>query len=110
MFPERFTVQHEVFTPGVEDSQGNEVDAWAAPVAVRVYGWAPPSGDREIRDTRTGVERDLDLYCRTPFAGPRDRVTIRGERFTVVGHPENYDFGPFGFTPGCRVNLRRVEG
>lgn len=108
--PERFTVTHEARLEGVEDSQGNPVEGWAAPVVVPVYGWGPPSPDAETRPEMTGVRRDLDVYCRTGFAGPRDRVTVDGTRFEVVGYPEDFNHGPFGFTPGFRVSLKRMEG
>lgn len=110
MFPERFTVTHEARVEGGRDAMGVPVVSFAAPVTVRVYGWSVPGTDQETRPEQSGVERDLDLYCREPFAGPKDRVTIRGELFTAVGWPEVYDFGPFGFTPGCRINLKRVVG
>ncbi|WP_130453089.1 hypothetical protein [Leucobacter luti] len=83
---------------------------FAAPVEKRVYGWAIPGTDQETRPEHSGVERDLDLYCREPFAVPKDRVTIQGVAYLAVGWPEEYDFGPFGFTPGCRINLKRVVG
>lgn len=110
MFPERFTVLHEAINPGAEDAHGNPVTAYGDAVEVPVYGWATPGADQETRSELTGVDRDLDLYCRTAFTKPRDRVTVAGERFTAVGYPENYNFGPFGFAPGCRINLKRVEG
>lgn len=45
--------------------------------------------------------------------GARDRVTITqlGGVFEVIGIPERYDYGPFGFKPGrVQLNLKRVEG
>ncbi len=108
--PEPHSVIHEPIVSGAEDAHGNPVESWGPPETVAVYGWATPGSDQETRPELTGVKRDLDLYSRTPFAGPRDRVTVAGELFAVVGYPENYNFGPFRFTPGCRINLRRVEG
>ncbi|QAX95553.1 head-tail adaptor [Mycobacterium phage Nibb] len=38
-----------------------------------------------------------------------DQVTdARGRKFLVQGEPEDYNLGPFGFTPGYRVTLRKV--
>ncbi|ALF00445.1 head-tail adaptor [Mycobacterium phage Mufasa] len=39
-----------------------------------------------------------------------DSVTdARGRKFKVHGDVEDYNLGPFGFTPGYRVTLRRVN-
>ena len=110
MFPEPFQVLHEARVAEGRDAMGVPVVSYSAPIEVRVYGWSTPGVDEQTRAELSGIERDVDLYCRTPFAGPKDRVTIAGEKFEAVGHPEQYDFGPFGFTPGCRINLKRIEG
>ena len=111
MFPERFTVSHRALLPAVEDSQGNMVPGgFAGPVSVRVYGWGPPSPDGETRPELSGLRRDLDVFCKTAFCGPGDQVVVDGTPYDVVGHPEDFNHGPFGFTPGYRVSLKRAEG
>ena len=111
-FPERWAVSHEARTTGGLDEMNMPVEGFSSPVSVPVYGWGPPGADEIIRPLETGVKRDLDLYCATPFAGHGDRVTVPGERlpFKVEGYPEDYNRGPFGFAPGYRLNLVRVEG
>ena len=87
---------------------GNETPSWAStPRRVSVYGWAP-AGTNESNASRQTVTADLDLFAPSGFAlDPRDRVRILGQTYEVQGVVEDYDHGPFGFTPGCRVNLRR---
>lgn len=110
MFPERFTVSHEVLVKGAKDAMGVPVVTFSTAVSVPVFGWATPSQDNVLRPEQSGVERDLDLYCAGAFAGPGDRITVAGVLYTTVGYPEDYRYGPFGYAPGVRINLRRVEG
>lgn len=110
MFPERFTVGHEALIKGAKDSMGVPIVSYSASVDVSVYGWASPSADDVIRPELSGVERDLDLYAKVGFTLPGDRVTVAGQLFTVIGYPEDYGTGPFGYRPGVRVNLKKVEG
>ena len=66
--------------------------------------------DREPFDAnRTPVVRDLDVYMPASAAKPKDRMTVGGVLYSVVGHPEDFNHGPFGFAPGVRVSLLRVE-
>nr|WP_279754956.1 hypothetical protein [Rothia sp. RSM42] len=84
---------------------------WADPTEVAVYGWAPASADQLMRDLDTGIRRDCDLYAPEPFASPGDRILLPGAgTFEVVGHPEDYSTGPFGFKNAVRINLLQVEG
>lgn len=106
----RFTVSHSAWTEETPDSWGTPTRGWSAAVQVEVFGWASPGADSEIRDTATGVRRDLDLYSPTGFTRPRDRVTVDGVLYECVGWPEDYTHGPFGFEAGYRINLKRVEG
>ena len=92
----------------VENEYGNTVDAWATiPVPTPVYGWAP-AGTNESTASRQTVTADLELYAPSDFVvDPRDRIRILGKTYEVQGDVEDFDHGPFGFTPGVRVNLRR---
>ncbi|MDR2381559.1 MAG: hypothetical protein LBE08_10395 [Bifidobacteriaceae bacterium] len=102
----------ERFTPGLVDSHGNPTDGWGAPTDVLVYGWGPPAADQTPFEAgRSEIDRDLDLYAPpNVHCGPRDRWTIDGVVYTQIGWAEDFGHGPFGFVPGARVNLRRVEG
>lgn len=101
---------HEPRLSDETDSHGNQVEGWGDPVEVPVYGWATPGSDQASRPEMSGVERDLDLYAKHGFTGARDRVTVQGLLYETVGYPEDYNHGPFGYFPGVRINLRRVEG
>ena len=110
-FPTPYRVQHLARLTGGVDEMGDPIpEGFAAPVEKPVYGWAPPTADQSIRATDTGVKRDYDLYSPDGFTKPRDRVSIEGMLFDVVGWPEDFNHGPFGWKPGYRINLVRVEG
>ena len=110
--PARLTVELARFEPSGQDPYGNPIPQWAPPVTVLVYGWAPASADTEPFEAgRAEVDRHMDLLVPPGVAcGPRDRWTVAGQVWEQVGHPEDFTNGPFGFAPGVRVDLRRVEG
>ena len=111
MFPTPWAVTLHARALGSKDAHGNPVETWATPgVSEPAYAWAPPSADREPFDAnRTPVVRDLDVYMPASAAKPKDRMTVGGVLYSVVGHPEDFNHGPFGFAPGVRVSLLRVE-
>jgi hypothetical protein len=49
----------------------------------------------------------LELFAPARPVGDRDRFVVNGATYEVVGDPEDYDHGPFGFAPGMVVNLTR---
>ena len=97
--------------PGAADPFGNPVEAWGAPVAQKAIGWNPPaSGDPKLAG-HDRVVVDLELMVPPEFvAGPKDRITVNGKKFSVIGYPEDTDGNPFGWYPGKVVNLHRIEG
>lgn len=111
-FPTPHTVETHALMKGSKDSHGNPAKSWADGVTQAVMGWAPATGDVEpVEVGRTAVIRDLDVFAPVGFiVGPHDRVTVDGDLYDVVGHPEDFNHGPFGFAPGYRVGLKRVEG
>lgn len=108
MFPARWTVDVLPYIGEVEDEYGNTVDAWAdTPVPTPVYGWGP-AGTNESNASRHTVTADVELLAPPDFTvDPRDRIRILGKTYEVQGDVEDFNHGPFGFTPGVRVNLRR---
>jgi hypothetical protein len=111
-FPTPHTVRVHVYLSSAVDAHGNPTATWDANgIDYPVYGWSPPSADTETLGGREAVTRALDLLVPPGFpAGPRDRVSVDGVLYDVVGYPEDFDHGPFRWTPGLRVNLRRTEG
>jgi hypothetical protein len=107
-FPTPWTVDVLPYVGTTEDAYGNETPTWATtPVTRSVYGWGP-AGLNETTASRDTVTADLELLAPSDFyVGPKDHVRVLGQTYEVQGGVESYDFGPFGFTPGVRVNLRR---
>jgi len=110
VFPKPYSVLVSTRLDGETDAHGNPVASWSDPVEVPVYCWAPGGAAQEDNINREQVSWDLDLYTDEIEVGPADRVTVKGLDYEVVGYPEDYRWGPFGWQPGVRVNLRRVEG
>ena len=125
-YPTPWTVGWHHSEPGTEDAEGNTGETTYTPdlgedsdnpldgigEPVQVMGWAPATST----EPQIGrVEYDIDLYC-TPGTAcrPNDVVDLPLDRsvgrFEVVGYPLDWTKGPFGFTPGMVVQLRRVEG
>lgn len=105
-----WTVDVLAYIGTVEDEYGNTVDAWQdLPDPMPVYGWAP-AGTNEATASRDTVTADVELYAPSDFTvNTKDRIRILGQTYDVQGGVESFDYGPFGFTPGVRVNLRRFE-
>lgn len=112
-FPLPFVCQHAAYTAGVPDDWGNVTPGHLPPVDVPCMWWTPSSsepplgavnGERVIVDLVLVVDSSL-------VVDSRDRFTIEGRDFSVVGVPEDFDHGPFGFAPGRRpINLKAVSG
>lgn len=111
MFPTPHAVDILPHSDAAEDDYGNPVETYGAPVAWSVYGWGP-AGSREANGWQRQVTADLQVYGpRPPVAiNPRDRLVVAGETYDIEGKVEDYNHGPFGFTPGVVVNLTKVTG
>lgn len=109
VFPKTLTVGVEPYVP-VENAIGELVPGWGPVTEVDVYGFGDPGGDKEIRATNTGLEIDGDLYVDEWVFPPKSKVSVVGVEYEQIGWPENYNLGPFGWAPGLRVNLKRIEG
>jgi len=110
-YPTPWLVGVATFAGAVDDGFGNVVPAWADPVEAPVYGWAPASTGEPGAVGRSEVTWDLDLYAPPEFvATAADRILVGSTEFEALGVPEDFGYGPFGFTPGIRLRLRRIEG
>lgn len=112
MFPLPFTCQHEGYTgdPDVTDDDGNTVPDWADPVSVPCFRWPGASTEPGYQYRASGsagsdqVSVDLTLVVDSSVVvDHRDRFTVDGHDFEVVGLPKDFDHGPFGFSPNRRV-------
>lgn len=76
---------------------------------VAVYGWQPVSEVERYTAALAGrTVTDLKLLSPTGDFQPMDAVVINGVTYEVDGQVEDYNHGPFGFTPGFAIGLRRV--
>jgi hypothetical protein len=110
--PTPYVVQRLAYVAGAVDAHGNDIDSWADPVDVAVHGWVPPAADEEPAEAgRSPVLRDLDAYAPAgTVVAPKDRMTVDGVLYDVVGHVEDFTHGPWQWAAGVRINLKRVEG
>ena len=109
-FTERFPVLHEAFVAGAEDAQGVPVGAWAEPVTRQVITVYPVDATDLIRDEQSGMMWHLNMLTLTAWTHNKDRITYKGEVYTVVGEPDDYTAHPWGFHGGYRTRLRAVRG
>lgn len=98
MIPLPFTCQHLAYAAGAEDDHGNAIVGWAEPVDVACF-WYPKTSSRQLGDESVSNEQssvDLELAIDpTVVVDQRDRFTIGGKDFEVVGLPEDYNHGPY---------------
>ena len=110
-FPARHTVQQLRYEQGGTDAHGNPVDGFASPEDVQVYGWSVPQSDEPGVSGQDRVIVDVKLFApESVTVTHRDRFVLPTGTYEVSGEVEDYNHGPFGWTPGVVVNLRRVEG
>lgn len=107
------TVGHRVFTSGTPDAHGNVTKGWAEPVDVDVYGWHTGQSEEPQIEGHERLRVDGQVLAPESWRpGSMDKVVLPGVEgeFSIVGVPEDYNHGPFGFTPGVVVNLQRIDG
>lgn len=78
---------------------------------VKVYGWSTPSSTEPKRAGRDEVVVDVELLVPPDFVvAADDLIDLPDGQYEVLGDPEDYNHGPFGFQPGKIVNLQKVSG
>jgi hypothetical protein len=109
-------VQYWEYTPGGPDPHRNP-PTYSPPLnqpgtQVQVYGWAVPSTtDPKLAGHPDRVIVDVELYATPTFSPtPRSVIGLPSGRFEVLGAVQDYNHGPFEWTPGGVVNLRKVTG
>lgn len=110
MFPAPHTVTHTTRVQTDENALGQPVTETVS-VSRRVFGWSPKQSDDGGEPTLAGrVITEINLLTADGDWVDGDTVTLPdGRVFVVVGDPEDNNGGPFGFTPGYLVTLRRVH-
>lgn len=123
MYPQPFTVQRIRRTKSGENALKQPVYSDSVST-VAVYGWQPVSEVERYTAALAGrTVTDLKLLSPTGDFLPTDAVVIGGAvtivdgkaevtgggaKYEVDGQVEDYNHGPFGFTPGYAIGLRRV--
>lgn len=113
-----FPLPHEVIR--IRRVRRQEVDelnntVWVdedVPEAVQVAGWATPSSDEPKLAGHDRQTVTVELYAPVGAFRPEDAVRLpeRDDTLEVIGEPENYSHGPFGWDPGLEVvNLGGVS-
>jgi len=110
MFPTPFTVTHVHRLQTGENMLGQAITSETSTVRA-VYGWSPRNTtDGGDAATASRVITEVNLLTPDGDWGDGDTVTLPdGRAFMVVGDPDDLNAGPFGFSPGYRVTLRRVH-
>lgn len=109
MFPLAHTVTHITSNVVGVDALGHEVTEHVTRQRA-VYGFAPKSttyGDTAALSERVITEVSL-LTPDSDWKNGDSVILSDGRRFVVRGEAEDMNRGPFGFTPGYIVTLRRV--
>lgn len=104
-----------VLTPGSTSDpySGATQDDWTSPSSTSVTGVAVeprPSGE-PLQDARNQVTSGFTLYLPPGTAiTARNRVTVRGETYNVVGEAADWRSPFTGWEPGTVVQVERSEG
>lgn len=105
------TIARMAYSAGSEDDHGERAESWADAVDVDVYAIYPASVNEPFDNAREANESDLTVLLPASSGFVRkDRAVVSGEVFEVVGDLERFTLGHNGYTPGDRLNLKRVEG
>lgn len=110
MFPTPHTVTHATRSAAGENALGQPV-VQTVTAERPVFGWSPKNTD-DGGDAVLAGRVITEIYLLTPDGDWSDGDTVTlpdGRDFVVVGDVEDNNAGPFGFTPGYRVTLRRVH-
>lgn len=100
----------ERFVPGgVPDGYGGFEPGWSPPEVVDVFGWAPAGSTEPKTVGENRVIVSIEVFAPFPLQA-KDKVTISGKLYDVIGEPEDWNHGPYGHQPGYVINLKRIDG
>lgn len=105
------TIEVMRYIGGIEDAHGNVQETWSAPETVNVYSIAPTQQIEPFEEGRdVVVEKKTILAPSNVHIGPHDKVRINTEEYKVDGGTQDWNTGPFGWTPGVSINIEKVSG
>lgn len=118
MIPALFEVWHRAYTgdPTVTDAHGNTIDSWADPIAKRFITWASFANFNTSEPGMPGHARDvidtgIIVYPDFGEVSPKDRMTVDGLEYEVIGHPIRSDKAWWDCDIlNWVINLRKVSG
>lgn len=117
MFPLLFTVGVHTHTETIQLDEYNEIVSAYVPARgatgtpCQVYGWSTPLSTEPAVAGHDRVVVDVQLMVPPGFpAGPYDVIDLPDGEYQVIGQPEDFNHGPFGWQPGTVLNLRKVTG
>lgn len=104
-------VVFEARVVGAEDSHGNPIDSWAAPVTVQGCAFDPGASQEVFEPGRNPVTSSPRVFAPAgTVVTARSRVTVRGQLYLVDGDPAVWVNPYTGSAPGVSVTLERVDG
>lgn len=110
-FPTPFTIGVKRYQEGAVDRYNNPTTSWLSAVAVLVYSIAPTSSDEPFEAGRNAVITGLSVLAPVgTVIGPKDRVVIDSVEYVVDGAIADWSKGPFAWSPGIEIKLKKVTG
>lgn len=106
-FPTPYTVSRHPYTGDTEDALGNTIPTFGTPVSVEVYTIAPHTVEQGSTTLTETQHVDLDLYAPKTAVSVKDRFTVNGDSFEVVG-VQDWTQGFHGWKPGIVIELQKV--
>jgi hypothetical protein len=113
VFPFGEPVVFQARVVGVEDSHGNPIESFAAPVTVEGCAFDPGGSIETMEPGREAVvSRPRVFVPPGNLAGvtARSLATVRGLLYRVDGDPADFRSPFTGWEPGIVVNLERAGG
>lgn len=104
--PLPFTCLHHVYTDSAgEDDYGNDKPGWLPPVVLACFWWSPTSTESTGAPTGgTAPSVDTVLVIDSAVSvDHRDKFTVDGVVFEVIGLPRDFNHGPYGYRPNRHV-------
>jgi hypothetical protein len=105
------TILIHPYVEGDYDPNGNPVVSWGEPVERDHVAVAPHMVEKEDNGQRSMVVSGYDLYDTfdAPI-GPRDQITVRGDRYEIDGEVERWRNPYTGVDRGSKIIVKRVSG
>lgn len=110
--PTPITIGVKTYIENSFDIYNNQSKEWETAVDVLVYSIAPTSTDEPSEAGRSSaVVTGLTVLAPVgTVIGPKDIVIIDGDEYQVDGDISDWSKGPFSWSPGIEIKLKRARG